>query len=83
MGKAISFAVAVALITKMFDIFSASKEDKESRAKAPAPNLKVQSQAPSQAPFQTNGNVWNIFAQSNTQGLNAPGSSFNKFMTLG
>ncbi len=83
MGKAISFAVAIALITKMFDIFSAPKGDRESRAKAPAPNLKVQVQAPSQAPFQTNRNVWNIFAQSNTQGLNAPGSSFNKFMTLG
>ena len=64
MGKAISFAVVIALITKMFDIFSASKEDKESRAKAPAPNLKVQAQAPSQAPFQTNRNVWNILLKA-------------------
>ena len=37
MGKAISFAVVIALITKMFDIFQAKKDKTD--IKQPAPNL--------------------------------------------
>lgn len=75
MGKAVSFAVVIALITKMFNIFTGKKSDK---AKVPLPNVQPQTQAS----LQTDGNVWNMFAQSAAQGTNASVNSFNKFMTL-
>ena len=75
MGKAISFAVVIALITKMFDIFQAKKDKTD--IKQPAPNLVPAQTAQNQ--MQTSQNVWNLFSQSQ----NIQGSGFNKFMTLG
>ncbi len=76
MGKAISFAVLIALITKAFDIMR-PKKDKENTKTSSAPA--VQSGAQN---VQQTGNVWNMFSQSAAQGPLAQ-NNFNKFMTLG
>ncbi len=71
MGKAISFAVIIALITKLFDIMQPKKEK---AAKTPENN---------QITPEGQGNVWDAFSKSVAQGPGAPQNNFNKFMTLG
>jgi len=74
-GKAISFAVLIALITKLFDILHPSENAKKQKN---APNPDTQTPQSGQA-----ADVWNLFARSVAQGPNTPQNNFNKFMIMG